>query len=150
MKNVFNWDDTQELIQRIEILHAGSIALWGKMKVDQMVAHCCVPYEYIFQERNDAPPLLMRWMLRLFFKKAMVNEVPYQPNTPTAPMFVKADEYSLTEQKIRLIQYIKRVCDLGSAHFEGKKQISLGTLTANEWNGLLYKHLDHHLRQFGV
>jgi hypothetical protein len=65
-------------------------------------------------------------------------------------MFVKTDKYDLITEKKRLIDYINRVFEWGPSHFEGKKQISLGKLTAEEWNGLLFKHLDHHLRQFGV
>jgi Protein of unknown function (DUF1569) len=150
MTSIFDSDTIRQFDNRITQINNDSERLWGQMSPDQMLAHCCVPYEYIFDERKDAPPLFMRWMLRLFFKKAMVNEVPYRPNTPSAPMFIKKDRYDLEEQKKRLIRYLERVAELGPSHFEGKKQISLGKLSAEEWNGLLYKHLDHHLRQFGV
>jgi hypothetical protein len=107
-------------------------------------------HEYVFNERQDAPPLFMRWMLHLFFKTSMVYDVPYKPNTPTAPMFIKKEQYDIAAEKNRLIAYLRKVGELGEASFEGKKQISLGVLTAKEWNGLLFKHLDHHLRQFGA
>lgn len=150
MTSIFDSDTIRTLDTRIARIKNDSERLWGQMSPDQMMAHCCVPFEYIFNERNDAPPVLMRWMLRLFFKKAMVNEVPYRPNTPTAPMFIKKDRYDLDEQKKRLNGYLIKVAELGPAHFEGKKQVSLGKLSAEDWSGLLFKHLDHHLRQFGV
>ena len=45
---------------------------------------------------------------------------------------------------------MQKTFDLGSAHFEGKESPSFGALTADEWNVLFAKHLDHHLTQFGV
>jgi hypothetical protein len=52
--------------------------------------------------------------------------------------------------RIRLKEYIRRFAAQGRNAFEGRQQLSLGKLTALEWNNLMYKHLDHHLRQFGV
>lgn len=150
MKNIFDSSTIAEFESRIAQINLHSERRWGKMTPDQMLAHCCVPYEYVFNERQDAPPLFMRWMLRLFFKTSMVNDVPYKPNTPTAPMFIKKEQYDIAAEKNRLIAYLRKVGELGEASFEGKKQISLGVLTAKEWNGLLFKHLDHHLRQFGA
>lgn len=150
MESVFDKKTVNQITSRIAKVNENSLPLWGKMRADQMLAHCCVPFEYVFEERNDAPAIWLRWMLRAFFKNAMVNKVPYSPNTPTAPMFIKTGQYEIAEQKSRLIQYLQRVNELGPTHFEGKKQISLGKLTAKEWDSLLYKHLDHHLRQFEV
>jgi hypothetical protein len=39
---------------------------------------------------------------------------------------------------------------MGADAFEGKESNSFGKLTASEWNIMMYKHLDHHLTQFGV
>lgn len=49
MKNVFDPAVTAELIHRIEQLTPQSPALWGKMSVDQMLAHCNVAYEMAFK-----------------------------------------------------------------------------------------------------
>ena len=49
-----------------------------------------------------------------------------------------------------LIQYIQKVQQLGEQHFDGKESLSFGTLNKTEWNNMFYKHIDHHLRQFGV
>ncbi|MEN9511440.1 MAG: hypothetical protein RLZZ370_1259 [Bacteroidota bacterium] len=120
------------------------------MNVSQMLAHCCIPFEQALNMRHDGPNLLMKLMLRLFFRKSMVNEVPYRQNLPTAPSFVIDDERSLEAERFRLKQLLETFSEQGKAHFEGKKQITLGRLKSGEWNNLMYKHLDHHLRQFGV
>jgi hypothetical protein len=45
---------------------------------------------------------------------------------------------------------MKKTVDLGEAHFDGKESLSFGKLTASQWNTMFYKHLNHHLTQFGV
>lgn len=150
LPNVFQAETVSALHARLDNLRADSAALWGKMNVSQMLAHCCIPFEQALGMRSDGPSPFMKFLLRTFFKKSMVNEVPYRQNLPTAPSFVIDDERNIEAERSRLKLLIDQFSKLGSAAFEGKKQISLGSLSAQEWNNLMYKHLDHHLRQFGV
>lgn len=92
----------------------------------------------------------MRLLLRMFYKKTLTNEVPYKQNLPTAPAFVMPVDTVFQENQDRLILRIKELASMGRASFEGREQLTLGPLTSHEWNNLLYKHIDHHLRQFGV
>jgi hypothetical protein len=150
MKNVFDPAVTAELIHRIEELTPESPALWGKMSVDQMLAHCCVAYEMAFTDKHPKANLVMRFFLKNFVKKGVVNEVPYKKNLPTAPAFRIKNEKNFGEEKGRLIAFLEQTLATGAAGFEGKESPSFGPMTAMEWNNLFYKHLDHHLAQFGV
>ena len=141
---------TEELFQRIDQLNPESQGLWGKMTVGQMFSHCAVPYEQILGTNTDQPPLLMRLILKLFLKKSMVNEVPYKRNLPTATSFIRTDKYDFSIEKERLKNYIKTIQEMGSEKLATTPSLSLGSLSATEWNNLLYKHIDHHLAQFGV
>lgn len=147
---MFHPDTVAGLHARLDMLNSDTGRLWGKMTVSQMLAHCCIPFEQALGMRSDGPNLFMKLLLRAFFKKSMVNEVPYRQNLPTAPSFVIDDERNIEVERGRLKMLLDRFSKLGAAAFEGKKQISLGSLSAREWNNLMYKHLDHHLRQFGV
>lgn len=150
MKNVFDPAVADELIHRIEKLTPQSTGLWGKMSVDQMLAHCCVAYEMAFTELHPKANLLLRFLLKTFVKPGVVNEVPYKRNLPTAPAFRIKKEKNFGEEKARLIAFVEQTGAAGEAEFEGKESPSFGPMTAKEWNNLLYKHLDHHLNQFGV
>lgn len=150
MKNIFDPLVTAELISRINSLKPESPAIWGKMTVDQMLAHCTVAYEMAFTNKHHKPNPFMRLFLKLFVKKGVVNEVPYAKNIRTAPAFIIADRKNFEEEKARLIQYLEHTLALGRDHFEGKESLSFGPMTAQEWNNQFYKHLDHHLTQFGV
>ena len=80
----------------------------------------------------------------------MVNEVPYKQNLPTAPSFIRTEQFDVDKEKERLINLIKTIQEMGAEKLAATPSLSLGMLSANEWNNLLYKHIDHHLQQFGV
>ncbi|MCR9082275.1 DUF1569 domain-containing protein [Algoriphagus sp. NF] len=150
MQNIFDPSTTSELIARIESLKPDSQPLWGKMSVDQMLAHCSVAYEMAYTDKHPKPNALMRFLLKTFVKSGVVNEKPYPKNARTAPVFIIADRRDFEKEKNQLIDYLKKTQELGAQHFEGKESPSFGPMTAQEWNNLFYKHLDHHLTQFGV
>jgi hypothetical protein len=150
VKNIFEREVTDEVIGRINRLRPNSQPHWGKMSVAQMLAHCCVMYEMVYEDKHKKPNPLMKFILKTFVKKAVVNETPYKQNGQTAPAFIIKDDKDFAVEKERLITYIKKTQQLGGAHFDNKEYHSFGTLTKTEWNNMFYKHLDHHLRQFGV
>lgn len=150
MQNIFDPSTTSELIARIQSLKPDSQPLWGKMSVDQMLAHCSVAYEMAYTDKHPKPNALMRFLLKTFVKSGVVNEKPYPKNARTAPVFIIADRRDFEKEKNQLIDYLKKTQELGAQHFEGKESPSFGPMTAQEWNNLFYKHLDHHLTQFGV
>lgn len=151
LPNIFEKSVSDGVIERIEKLSSSTQPQWGKMKVHEMLAHCNVTYEMIFEEgKHPKPGGFMRLMLKLMVKNKVVGESLYKPNSPTGPQFLIKDERSFNQEKQRLIDYIRQTQQLGSSYFEGRISHSFGKLTAIEWNNMLYKHLDHHLTQFGV
>ncbi|MES2725647.1 MAG: DUF1569 domain-containing protein [Bacteroidota bacterium] len=150
MKNVFNPNDSAELISRIEKLNANTKANWGKMSVAQMLAHCNVTYELIYDNKHPKPNAFKKFILKAFIKNLVVSEKPYKKSSPTATEFVIKDEKNFEEEKSRLTNHIKKTQELGEAYFDNKESHSFGPLTKTEWNNMFYKHLDHHLTQFGV
>ncbi len=150
MKNIFEKEVTDELIARINQLSPQSQAHWGKMSVSQMLAHCCVSYEMALENIHPKPNFLMRLMLKAFVKQAVVGPKPYAKNTRTAPAFLITDERDFEKEKNRLITYLKKTQELGESYFDGKESLSFGKLTKQEWSIMFYKHLDHHLTQFGA
>ncbi len=150
MKNVFNQSDIAEIIARINKLSPSSQALWGKMEVGQMLAHCNVTYEMVYDNIHPAPNFFIKFILKLFVKNVVVSEKPFKQNSETSPAFIIKDSKDFEKEKKRLIDYINKTQKLGDAHFEGKESNSFGALSKSEWNNLFAKHLDHHLGQFGV
>lgn len=148
--NIFEKTTTDQIINRINKLTPSTQAKWGKMNVAQMLAHCNVTYEMVYENKHKAPGAFVKLILKAFVKKTVVNDVPYKKNSSTAPAFLIADERNFLNEKERLINYLIKTQQLGASHFEGKESISFGILNSKEWNNMFYKHLDHHLQQFGV
>jgi hypothetical protein len=86
----------------------------------------------------------------MIVKKKVVTELPYQHNGQTAPAFIIKEDKNFENEKVRLINYITKTKELGEKHFDNKKSHSFGILSKTEWSNMFYKHLDHHLTQFGV
>lgn len=150
MKNIFDKKVVDEVVGRINKLSPKSAGLWGKMNVAQMMAHCNVSYEMVYTDKHPKPNAAMKLILKIFVKQPVVNEKPYKKNSRTAPAFLIVDERDFEKEKQRLIDYLIKTQELGEDHFHNKESHSFGPLTKTEWNNLFYKHLNHHLEQFGV
>ena len=150
IKNVFDENVANELIGRIDSLNKDTKPVWGKMNVAQMMAHCSVTYDTIYE--NSSPPAkgLKKFFLKTFIKGIVVGEKPYKRNGRTAPDYLIADERDFAKEKEKLKNYLLKAQQDGPVFYEGKESHSFGKLTIKEWNNMFYKHLDHHLTQFDV
>ncbi|CAM3560683.1 DUF1569 domain-containing protein [Zobellia roscoffensis] len=150
MKNVFDKKDVSELVLRINNLNSDSPNLWGKMNVGQMMAHCNVAYDMTYTDKYRKPTGFKKFIIKLLAKNTVVGPKPYKRNGRTAPEFLITDERDFESEKQKLVAYLEKTQQLGSAHFQNKESHAFGPLTAQEWNVLFYKHLNHHLCQFNV
>lgn len=150
LPNIFTKEVADSVIDRINQLTPSSQPLWGKMNVAQMFAHCCVAYEMVYTDKHPKPGLIMGFILKNLIKKAVVSDKPYSKNSKTAPAFLVSNQKDFEIERKRLADYISETQVLGAYIFDGKLSHSFGPLSANEWNNMFYKHLDHHLKQFGV
>lgn len=150
MKNIFDRSVSNEVIARINKLKPDTKPLWGKMSVEEMLAHCNVTYELVYDNIHPKNNAFKKWLLKTFVKNMVVGEKPYKKNSRTAPEFLITTSKNFQEEKQRLIAYIEKTQQLGSEYFEGRESHSFGKLKTTEWNNMFYKHLDHHLNQFGV
>ena len=151
IRDLYTEKGVNETIERINKLTANTKPEWGKMSVDQMLAHCNVAYQMAYKtDEYKKPGAFGRFMIKLFVKKAVVGPKPYPKNGRTAPEFIIDGARDFEVEKNKLVSYIMKSQKLGREHFNNKESVSLGKLTADEWNVCFSKHLDHHLTQFNV
>jgi len=148
--NIFTKEISSEILNRINSLTPETKAEWGKMNASQMLAHCNVTYEMVYDNTHRKPNGFVKFMLKAFIKSKVVGDSSYTKNQRTAPQFLITESKDFTTEKTRLIDYITKTQSLGEAHFDQKESHSFGKLTKQEWNNMFYKHLDHHLTQFGA
>ena len=149
-KNIFDQKVSSEVIERINHLTPNSAPKWGKMGAAEMLAHCNVTYEYVYDNKYREPNAMIKLILKLFVKNLVVSDKPYKHHSQTAPDFIIKGDMDFEKEKTRLVDFISKTQQMGEGHFDGKKSHSFGVLNKTEWNNMFYKHLDHHLQQFGV
>jgi len=150
LPNIFTAEVSTGVLQRIDQLTPNTQPTWGKMSVAQMLAHCNVTYEMMYENKHPKPNAFLKFILKTFIKKKVVDETPYSHNSKTAPQFIIKETKDFDTEKQRLVNYIQKTQQLGENHFDNLESLSFGNLTKTEWNNMLYKHLHHHLSQFGV
>ncbi len=150
LPNIFTKQVADGVVERINKLTAQTTPNWGKMSVSQMLAHCSVTYEMAYEDKHPKPNAFMKFILKMMVKGKVVSETPYGQNGRTAPQFIVTEDKNFETEKRRLIQFIQKTQQLGENAFDNKESHSFGVLTKTEWNNMFYKHLDHHLSQFGV
>jgi hypothetical protein len=150
MKNLFDDRRVTEVKARIAQLQPDSPRLWGKMNAAQALAHCAAGLELALGSKTP-PRKWIGWVIGPLIKpKVLGNDEPFRRNSPTVEGLVVADERSLTRERERLYMMIDRFVLAGPPGCTDHPHSFFGPLKPEEWAILMYKHLDHHLRQFGV
>jgi hypothetical protein len=150
VKNLFESARVEEVKQRIARLRPDSERQWGKMKAAQAVAHCSAGLELAVGDRIPPRLLLGRIIGRMVKPMALGNDEPMRRNSPTVKDLLVQDERDLRTERERLCGLIDRFATAGPKACTTHPHSFFGPLTPEEWATLMYKHLDHHLRQFGV
>jgi len=147
MKSLFEAEAYQEIMDRINTLTPESQRKWGKMSVGQMAWHCQFPLKIAVknEDRGVSGNPLVRW----FFKKSLYNDKLWRKGLPTAPNLVAREEKSFEEEMPKLKQLVKDCHEVGDRQTWNPHPL-FGKMTRQQWGQMEYKHLDHHLRQFGV
>lgn len=147
VKNLFDPVVKQEIIERINTLTPQSPRQWGKMEVAQMLAHLQQPLEVALGIRTIKGSFFMNLILPLF-KKTLWDEKPWKKGLPTDATYITAGELKeFVAEKAKLLELVSR--------FE-EKDVNLerhpvfGRMNKEQWSKSAWKHIDHHLKQFGA
>jgi hypothetical protein len=147
MKSLLNMESYSEIRDRLSKLGENSERQWGKMTPGQMAHHCQGPLKIMLGHEDYG--LKPNWLVNLLFKKSMYNDKLWRKNLPTAKAFKEIEDRDFSEEKAKLEKLLE---ELGSQLDKDSwgDHPSFGKLTNEQWGKMQYKHLDHHLRQFGV
>jgi Protein of unknown function (DUF1569) len=153
MKNLFDPILVENTKDRILQLRPESQPQWGSMAVTQTLAHCTSGIEMamgvIQPKRAPFPANLLGPLIKpLVFR----DDKPMRRNSPSSPELFTADATNceFTTERSRLITGIEKFAGQGPAGCTRYPHPFFGPLKPQQWAILMYKHVDHHLRQFGV
>ena len=151
MKNLYDRSDAEEIRTRVARLTPNSQRQWGKMTPAQAAAHLAAFMELALGDARP-PRMFVGRLLGPIAKRLTIHrengQVPR--NSPTSPGYAVTDERDFGKEHERLRKAIDRFAACGPAGCTTHPHPFFGRLTPQEWAVLSYKHLDHHLRQFGV
>lgn len=150
MKSIFEEESYNEILNRLNHITPDSKAKWGKMNVTQMLTHCQKPLELALENISLQKPNFLMGFLMKQMSSALYNDKPWKQGLPTAKEFVITDVKDFLSEKEKLVVLIKEM----HARKTDKKPFPVhpyfGKFTHEQWGKSAYKHLDHHLTQFGV
>ena len=145
MKTVFDQTTRDELIGRITSLNQESAAQWGKMNVYQMIKHCSLWEQMILNNTPYPRVFAGRIFGRMVIKAVLKDDAPLRRNTPTIAPFKVTGDGDMTAEKANWIALIQSYPEKAPATFVHP---FFGKMTRDQVGQLVYKHIDHHLRQF--
>jgi hypothetical protein len=147
IKNLYDAAVKQEIIERINRLTPETPRQWGKMDVAQMLAHLQQPIEIALGKRTIKGSFFMNLILPLF-KKTLWDEKPWKKGLPTEATYITTGEAKdFHKEKAKLLDLISQFHE---ANVINGKHPVFGQMTKEQWSKSGWKHLDHHLKQFGV
>jgi len=149
IKNLFDNTAYNEILERLHKLSPDSQRQWGRMQVAQMLAHCKEAFKVPLSDK-PMPRMLIGSLLGWMVKSKLYNETPWKHGLPTSPDFVIKDERDFGKEKAALLELVNKF------HTDGPEKVGkyphpfFGKFTSKQWGKMMWKHLDHHLRQFGA
>ena len=153
MKNLFDPVLVEELEQRILRLSPASRPQWGSMELAQTLAHCTSGLEMAMSELQvKRAPFPASLIGRLIKPMVFRDDKPLRRNSPSSPELfsVKPTQDDLEGERSRLLEAIRTFASQGPAGCTQNPHPFFGPLQPQQWAILMYKHLDHHLRQFAA
>jgi hypothetical protein len=98
----------------------------------------------------DLPRIFIGRVLAPFIKPIYTNEKPFSKNNPTDKKLVVSDQRDFLREQEQLKLKVRQFYEGGESQCTRHPHPFFGALTPQEWSRGMYKHLDHHLRQFGA
>lgn len=149
MKSLFEEAAKTEILNRVDKLSPQATRLWGKMQVSQMLGHCSKGLDMAMGTINPRRAFIGK-ILGPLFKGKYSDDSPFGKNSPTSAELIVDASPDFEQEKMRLKDLINRFSANGEGATTKHPHPFFGSLTGAEWGKGMYKHLDHHLKQFNA
>ena len=150
MRTIFDPELEQQTIERIQRLTPDAARRWGKFTAPRMVAHLIDALQTPLHERE----VVVRRSITTnrIVRHVMIFWLPWpKGRVPTmTEYFLVTQPGDFGADVARLCDYVHKVADAGRRGFDFQPHPAFGDLSREQWGGLMLRHADHHLTQFGV
>ncbi len=150
MKHFFDPSVSAELRHRLATMRPESERQWGTMNPAQALAHCSAAMRMVTGELRP-PRAFIGYLVGGFVKRMVTSDDrPLRRSTPTARELVITEPRDFETERAGLLAQVNALASKGPGACTSYPHAFFGRMTPDEWSVLVYKHLDHHLRQFGA
>lgn len=148
MKSLWEASVRRELQDRLGRLTADSERRWGRMSAPQMMAHLV---DAMRMATGEIPVPSKNLPIRYTpLKQLIIYWLPFPKGAPTAPQLISRVPGEWPTERATLAILIDRLAEQRDRAGEWPEHPAFGKLTPKQWGVLIYRHIDHHFRQFGV
>jgi hypothetical protein len=136
------------ILRRLNALRPDATPRWGTMTAPRMLAHMTDAFRMAFGELPVTPKHVP--IARMFpVKQLFLHVMPFPKNAPTARELISRTPDDFDAERAVMRAQMERM-DAAAPSIVYASHPIFGQLTEAQWGVLAHKHLDHHLRQFGV
>jgi hypothetical protein len=149
MKSLWNAADAAEIRNRIQKLSPSAKRQWGTMSVSQMQRHMVIAFQAATGEMTlKSDPLQVLASLGIM-RKIIIEWMPWPKSLPTAKDFIVSSDPDFDATHAAFTKVFEEFVSKNSSSAFGSHPL-FGKMPYQQWGQLMYKHTDHHLKQFGV
>lgn len=149
MKNLLNYADRETLLARLQNLVPENQRKWGNLTIHEILPHLTDPLRAAMGEKKCTPQKSP--LYNSLLGKAMRNFVPWPKAAPTDPEFLPGTGMTaptdFEHDKQTLLLTIHRFANVDRPLADHSV---FGQMDHRAWGRLMWRHLDHHLRQFSA
>jgi hypothetical protein len=151
MKTWFDPRDRAAILQRVERLTADRVPRWGRMNAQEAICHLADLVRVALNEKRCEPlGLPLSWPVISTF---IVWIMPWPKGVDTAPELRPGlgmtSPTEFDRDRRELVALLQRFSDHPVDRAFGPSP-AFGPMGRASWGRFMWRHLDHHLRQFGL
>ena len=146
MKSIWQEQSRQELNDRVGALAWDRRGEWGRFTAPKMVCHLADSLKMAMGDLKVAPKNLPIRYPPL--KQLIIYVAPFPKGAPTAPELLARATTDFSAECTAIVSLLDRCAD--ASQQLAPVHPAFGKMSRRDWGVLVYRHTDHHLRQFGV
>ena len=146
-KSLSNARSREELLERLERLTPGATPLWGTMTAPQVLAHLA---DWMLMAKGELKVALRNRPQRYPpLKQLLIYWLPFPKGIQTSPELIgrKPLQWDIEREAVR--RHVRSFENLDRNAMWPEHPV-FGKMTPKAWSVFAYRHMDHHLRQFGI
>jgi hypothetical protein len=147
MKSIWQDKSRQELNERLRALVWNNPAQWGKFTAPKMVCHLADSLRMAIGELAVEPKRLPIRYPPL--KQLIIYVAPFPKGARTAPELLTREPREWSSDVADVQALLNRAAKT-TATDAWPEHPAFGALSKRAWGVLIYRHMDHHLKQFGA